>query len=80
MLAYFSIDLEFTRARSEEARDLFLKVWHEVYPESIVAYEPYINGALKRAEKLGDYDCGMQTLITGSQHLVGPALSVLQEP
>ena len=79
IFTYFSIDPELIIARSEEARDIFLKVWYEVFPESVVAYEPYISGALHLAKQLGESDGGMQTLITGSQHLVGPALSLLQE-
>jgi len=73
------IDPEYTTTRAEEARDIFLRVWHEIYPEVAVAYEPYIDGALKLAKQIGESDGGAQTLITGSQHLVGPALSLLED-
>jgi len=79
MFTYFAIDPKFIKAQSEKATEVFSRIWHEFYPESIVTYEPYIKGALKLAKQLGESEGGTQTLITGSQHLVGPALSILQE-
>lgn len=45
--------------------------------KSEIWQEPTIQGAIARAREIGNGSNGMQTLITGSQHLVGPALRIL---
>lgn len=45
--------------------------------KSDIWQEPTIQGAIAKAREIGNGSNGMQTLITGSQHLVGPALRIL---
>lgn len=45
--------------------------------KSEIWQEPTIQGAIAKAREIGNGSNGMQTLITGSQHLVGPALRIL---
>ena len=47
-------------------------------PGANISIEPTIEGALNLARRVGDQDNGMQALVTGSLHLVGSALSLLQ--
>lgn len=46
-------------------------------PKAVVTVEPSVKTAINTIRQLGDFDSGMQTLITGSLHLVGEALAVL---
>ncbi|KAK3630059.1 hypothetical protein LTR56_017704 [Elasticomyces elasticus] len=66
---------------STENDDLLREVWHGLHPESRVWWEPSIDGAVNRTRSVaanhGDR-IQTQVLITGSQHLVGPALNILQ--
>lgn len=66
-----------TESPSKEPES-FYKVWREFVPESSMRNEPTILGAMSVAEKLGRDRKMQHTLITGSQHLVGPALQVLK--
>lgn len=58
--------------------ELFHRTWKAVQPATQVWDEPTIQGAIDLAKRLGEEKGGMQTLITGSQHLVGPSLRILQ--
>lgn len=58
--------------------DSFYRVWDQFFPDSSMRNEPTILGALTVAAKLGGERKTQHTLITGSQHLVGPALQVLK--
>ncbi|KAM3414155.1 Folylpolyglutamate synthase [Cercospora zeina] len=70
---------EQTSQKTAENPGLFHEVWTRILPKAQIWNEPFIQGAMERAEALGkQHGHGMQTLITGSQHLVGPALRVLQ--
>ncbi|PHH89328.1 hypothetical protein CDD83_6293 [Cordyceps sp. RAO-2017] len=60
------------------AQEAFGQVWSRLHPTSRVLYEPDIRRALDRARGIGAEAGGMQTLITGSQHLVGGALFFLK--
>jgi folylpolyglutamate synthase len=64
--------------RQGESPELFHRVWRSIHPDTKIWDETTIQGAMERARRLGEGYDGVQTLITGSQHLVGPALRVLQ--
>jgi folylpolyglutamate synthase len=53
-------------------------VWKKIYPDTIVASEQAIQGALNLARTIGEQNNGMQTLVTGSLHLIGGALNLLR--
>ena len=57
----------------------FRKTWSKFFPNSRIWDEPTIQGAIRLVRELGNTQShGVQVLITGSQHLVGPALRTLQ--
>lgn len=58
----------------------FRDIWQMRFPDSRVWDEPTIRGAVDRAVALSETasEATTQILITGSQHLVGPALRMLQ--
>lgn len=56
----------------------FDQVWRHYFPESSSKNEPTIVGAMNAAAELGNGSNMQHTLITGSQHLVGPALQILK--
>jgi folylpolyglutamate synthase len=56
----------------------FYRVWEEFFPNSSMRSEPTILGAMSLAKELARGCERQHTLITGSQHLVGPALAVLK--
>ncbi|KAF2213756.1 hypothetical protein CERZMDRAFT_67181 [Cercospora zeae-maydis SCOH1-5] len=65
--------------KTAENPAVFHEVWTKILPNTQIWDEPFIQGAMERAEQLGQHQGnGMHTLITGSQHLVGPALRVLE--
>ena len=67
-----------TVARPEvTSQKAFGAIWKSSHPNSRVLYEENIQQALDSARKIGTEAGGMQTLITGSQHLVGGALFFL---
>ena len=47
-------------------------------PEAVIAREDTIEGALNYGKRIGEQHDGMETLVTGSLHLIGGALSLLQ--
>ncbi|RPB21264.1 folylpolyglutamate synthase [Terfezia boudieri ATCC MYA-4762] len=57
---------------------IYCDIWRKIDPEAVIVSEPAIEGALKFARKIGEEKGGMETLITGSLHLVGGALNILQ--
>ncbi|KAK3702445.1 hypothetical protein LTR37_014911 [Vermiconidia calcicola] len=58
----------------------FRETWTGAFPNTKIWDEPTIQGAIVRAQSIecSDATASVQTLITGSQHLVGPALRILQ--
>ncbi|KAK5175752.1 uncharacterized protein LTR77_000891 [Saxophila tyrrhenica] len=60
----------------------FHEVWRQVFPETIIWDRPTVQGARDLVESLAAEQQsalrGLQTLVTGSQHLVGPMLKCLQ--
>jgi folylpolyglutamate synthase len=61
-----------------ETQKIYAEVWKRIDPKAKIAIEPTIEGALKLAKSIGDQGNGMQTLVTGSLHLVGGALCLLE--
>jgi folylpolyglutamate synthase len=57
---------------------VYAEIWKRAQPASTIFFEPTIQGALEMARKIGKDHGSMQALVTGSQHLVGGALSLLQ--
>lgn len=55
----------------------FADTWKAFYPDADVYHEPTISGAIQLARRLSTGE-DTQILITGSQHLIGPALRILQ--
>lgn len=64
--------------RKPKSPMLFHETWEKVQSGTQIWDEPTIQGAIERATQLGDGMEEVQTLITGSQHLVGPALRILK--
>ncbi|KAF2257735.1 putative tetrahydrofolylpolyglutamate synthase [Lojkania enalia] len=58
----------------------FSYVWTARHAKSEVIFTADVPHALARAREFGDVNGGMQTLVTGSQHLVGAALFYLNQP
>ncbi|KAF2663023.1 folylpolyglutamate synthase [Lophiostoma macrostomum CBS 122681] len=58
----------------DASQKAFGLIWKRYHQNSRILYEPNIRKALDSARKIGTTAGGMQTLITGSQHLVGGAL------
>ncbi|KAH7412583.1 putative tetrahydrofolylpolyglutamate synthase [Cadophora sp. MPI-SDFR-AT-0126] len=56
----------------------YATIWRKIQPDTSISFQPTIKGALELARKIGEYHGSVQTLITGSLHLVGGALSLLQ--
>ena len=76
-----------TYTESDEARSVvpaeelnsFHGVWAETFPNSTIWNEPTVQGAIRRVKTVSEgSSSSVQTLVTGSQHLVGPALRILQ--
>lgn len=59
-------------------RNQYIEAWKSIDPSASISFEPTIEGALNLARRVGNQRNGMQTLVTGSLHLVGSALSLLQ--
>jgi folylpolyglutamate synthase len=57
---------------------MYAGVWEKVDRVAEISFEPTIEGALMLAKRIGEQVNGMQTLVTGSLHLVGNALSLLK--
>lgn len=55
------------------------EIWKTAQPDATIEFESTIQGALEVARRFGNEHGGMQALITGSQYLVGGALSLLQD-
>lgn len=62
---------------SEDQR-VYADIWKRVHPDTNILFEPTIQGALETVRKLSKDSGSIQTFITGSQHLVGGALSLIQ--
>lgn len=56
----------------------FEAIWKKITPSSEVMFKPTITEAVEAAKEIGARHSGMQVLVTGSQHLVGGALLLLE--
>ena len=63
---------------SSKVQELYAEFWKKFDPEAAVSCERTIEGALHQARQIGELNNGMQTLITGSLHLVSGALYLLE--
>ncbi|KAI9736733.1 MAG: hypothetical protein M1834_000937 [Cirrosporium novae-zelandiae] len=70
------IDKNLQNRFSSDAQERYANIWKSIDPKAEISLERTIEGALKLAKMIGDQGNGMQTLITGSLHLVGGALSL----
>ncbi|RFU26342.1 hypothetical protein B7463_g9997, partial [Scytalidium lignicola] len=59
------------------SQDAFSEMWKETYPDTQIIIQPTIKGAMDNAREIGKRFGGMQVLVTGSQHLIGGALQLL---
>ena len=74
----FSPDRNLKNRFSPEVQEHYAKVWNNIDHKATVSRERTIEGALHRAKEIGDQNDGMQTLVTGSLHLVSGALYLLE--
>jgi hypothetical protein len=58
--------------------DDYAATWRTVDSTAQISLKPSIKEALNFAKMIGDRENGMQTLVTGSGYLVGPALYLLE--
>ena len=73
-----SADRNLKNRFSPEVQECYAEVWKSLDPKATVSRERTIEGALHRAREIGDQNEGMQTLVTGSLHLVSGALNLLE--
>lgn len=73
-----SADRNLKNRFSPEVQEHYAKVWKNIDHKATVSRERTIEGALHRAKEIGDQNDGMQTLVTGSLHLVSGALYLLE--
>ena len=73
-----SVDRNLKNRFSPEVQERYAKVWKTIDHHVTVSCERTIEGALHRAKEIGAQNDGMQTLVTGSLHLVSGALYFLE--
>jgi folylpolyglutamate synthase len=73
-----SIDRNLTNRFSAEVQQHYAEVWKNLDPQATISRTRTIEEALHRAREIGDQEDGMQTLVTGSLHLVSGALCLLE--
>jgi folylpolyglutamate synthase len=56
----------------------YREIWRRIQPETDLIFDSTIKGAMDLARQLGKKYGGMNTLVTGSQHLVGGALRLME--
>lgn len=59
-------------------RDIYSDIWKKLDPKATISSEPAIEEALNLAKSMARSHGGMEVLVTGSLHLVGGALNVMQ--
>lgn len=57
---------------------IYSSLWKELHPDATISIESTIEQAIRLAERVSIQHGGMEAFVTGSLHLVGGALSVLQ--
>jgi len=70
------IETEFDLAHLQK---VYTETWKKIQPDADILVEQTVEGALEAARKIGRGHGGAWTLITGSQHLVGPALACIKQ-
>ena len=60
-----------------ELQQRYVETWNAFDPKARVSTERSIEGALDKAREIGRLQFAVQTLLTGSLHLVSGALSLL---
>lgn len=73
-----SIDRNLQSRYSPEVQEGYARVWKNINFQATVSCERTIEEALYRAKEIGDQNNGMQTLVTGSLHLVSGVLCLLE--
>ena len=73
-----SADRNLNNRFSPETQERYAQAWKNMDHRATISRERTIEGALHRAKEIGDQNDGMQTLITGSLHLVSGALYLLE--
>lgn len=63
--------------QSSYDQHVYPEIWKRLHPGSTVFFEATIRGALEKVKEIGKEHGSVQTLVTGSQHLVGGVLSLL---
>ena len=66
-----------SKSFAPELQQEYIQAWRDYHPDSKVSVELTVEGALALAQA-ADHGAGMNTLITGSLHLVGSALRILE--
>jgi folylpolyglutamate synthase len=64
--------------QSSHDQHVYPEIWKRLHPGSTVSFEATIRGALEKVREIGKEYGSVQTLVTGSQHLVGGVLSLLE--
>ena len=72
------IDRNLSSRFSPEVQKMYATLWKELDQTATIVMERTIEAALDRAKQIGQREGGMQTLITGSLHLVSGALYLLK--
>jgi folylpolyglutamate synthase len=70
----FTLDRNLKQRFSPSAHELYSKLWKEYDPLAEIACELTIEGAIIRAEAIGNLNNGIQVLVIGSLHLVSGVL------
>jgi hypothetical protein len=84
-LLKFTLTNQISDPQSEMSKSMhaeqyvYAEIWRKSHPHSFIYFEPTIQGALDAVRNVGKDYGSIQTLITGSQHLVGGALYLLQD-
>ncbi len=73
-----SADRNLKNRFSPEIHERYVQVWKNLDHRATISRERTIKEALHRAREIGDQNDGMQTLVTGSLHLVSGALYLLE--
>jgi len=73
-----SADRNLKNRFSPEIQESYVQVWRNLDHRATISRERTIEGALHRAREFGNQNDGMQTLVTGSLHLVSGALYLLE--
>ena len=80
LLSHLHLDQSFRHTDqpfSTEKQEQYFDAWRSIFPETHMAFELTVEGALNLARSF-DQGSGTQTLVTGSLYLIGSALRILE--